>query len=57
MPTTSEDQIRQYAHQLWEREGQPDGRADDFWHQAKAELESDEPGNEAISEAPKPMPE
>jgi len=57
MPAISEDQIRQYAHQLWEREGQPEGRADVLWHQAKAELESDEPGNEAISEAPKPMPE
>jgi len=57
MPAISEDQIRQYAHQLWEREGQPEGRADDLWHQAKAELESDEPGNEAISEAPKSMPE
>lgn len=33
------------------------GRADEFWHQAKAELESDEPGNEPNPDNPKPMPE
>ncbi|WP_457489136.1 DUF2934 domain-containing protein [Tardiphaga sp. P5_C10] len=46
MPRYSEEQIREYAHKLWEREGRPEGKADDFWHQAKSELESDAPGDE-----------
>jgi len=53
MPRYSEEQIREYAHKLWEREGRPEGKADDFWHQARSELESDAPGDED----PKPMPE
>jgi hypothetical protein len=53
MPKYSEDQIREYAHHLWEKAGKPEGNADDFWHQAKSELEADVPGNED----PRPMPE
>lgn len=30
-----EDRIRERAHQLWEEEGRPDGRADAHWFQAK----------------------
>jgi hypothetical protein len=51
MPEASEEKIREYAHKLWEKAGKPEGRADDFWHQAKSELESDEPGDET----PKPV--
>lgn len=57
MPRYSEDQVREYAHKLWDQQGRPEGRADEFWHQAKAELESDEPGNEPDTDNPKPMPE
>jgi hypothetical protein len=57
MSEFSDDQIRQHAHQLWEKHGKPEGKADEFWHQAKAELESDEPGNEPNPDNPKPMPE
>lgn len=59
MPNYSEDQIRGYAHSLWEKAGRPDGRHVEFWHQAKSELEVDEPGNEPLptEENPKPMPE
>jgi hypothetical protein len=42
------------VHALTLGAGGPTGQ-NGGWHQAKAELESDEPGNEAISEAPKPM--
>ena len=38
MPHFSEDEIRQRAFQLWEQEGRPDGRAEDHWHAAEAEL-------------------
>lgn len=55
MPEYSEDQIREYAHKLWVKQGKPEGRADEFWHQAKTELESDEPGNEPNPDNPKPM--
>lgn len=59
MPTFSEDQIREYAHNLWEKAGRPEGRQDEFWHQARSELEVDEPGDETVStdQSPKPMPE
>jgi hypothetical protein len=39
---------------------EPEGKAEEFWHQAKSELESDAPGDEDPSpdgEDPKPMPE
>lgn len=55
MPNVTDAQIREHAHKLWEREGKPDGRSDEFWHQAKSELEDDEPGKE--SQTPQPMPE
>ena len=41
MPKYSEEQIRKYAHQLWEKEGKPEGKADEFWHQAEIELDAD----------------
>lgn len=34
----SEDQIRNCAHQLWEKAGKPSGRDAEFWHAAEAEL-------------------
>jgi len=55
MPNVTDAQIREHAHMLWEREGKPEGRSDEFWLQAKSELEADEPGNELPT--PTPMPE
>ena len=34
--------IRDRAHQLWEQEGRPEGRADEHWERARAELAADE---------------
>ena len=34
----SEEQVRRRAHELWEKAGQPEGRGEEFWHQAEAEL-------------------
>jgi hypothetical protein len=46
MPKYPEEQIRNYAHQLREKAGCPEGKSDDFWRQAEIELgaegESDE---------------
>jgi hypothetical protein len=39
MAYPTDDQIRLRAHQLWEQAGKPDGREDEFWHQAERELE------------------
>lgn len=33
--------IRDRAYDLWERDGRPEGRHDDHWHQARRELEGD----------------
>lgn len=38
MEKPTEDQIRQRAHEIWERNRRPDGRDDEFWHQAEKEL-------------------
>jgi hypothetical protein len=40
MAKPSEDQIRKRAHELWERAGKPDGRDEEFWHQAEKELQA-----------------
>ncbi|TYL89193.1 DUF2934 domain-containing protein [Bradyrhizobium rifense] len=33
-----EEQIRNYAYQLWEKAGKPEGRDEEFLQAAKAEL-------------------
>jgi hypothetical protein len=51
MDKPAEEQIRQRAHEIWERHHRPDGREDEFWHQAEKELqEGDESGS--IAENP-----
>ena len=37
-----EDHIRRRAYQLWEEAGRPEGRSDDFWHAARAEIADEE---------------
>ena len=38
MEKPTEEQIQQRAHELWEQNHRPDGRDDEFWHQAEKEL-------------------
>ncbi|MGQ9368496.1 DUF2934 domain-containing protein [Azospirillum sp. A39] len=46
------DRIRQRAHEIWEREGNPHGRHDEHWAQAEAEIAAeDAAGNTAPAEA------
>jgi hypothetical protein len=33
-----QERIRRRAYQLWEQEGRPEGRADEHWRRADAEL-------------------
>jgi Protein of unknown function (DUF2934) len=34
----TEEELRSLAYRLWERAGCPDGRADEFWEQARLQL-------------------
>ncbi|MDI3564032.1 DUF2934 domain-containing protein [Bradyrhizobium sp. Arg816] len=38
-PTAAQIQTR--AHQLWELAGKPEGRQEEFWHEAERELSAD----------------
>ena len=38
-PTQASIQTR--AYYLWQRAGQPEGRSDELWHQARAQLEAE----------------
>ncbi len=38
MPGPTEEQIRIRAHQLWDVARRPEGREDEFWHEAEREL-------------------
>jgi Protein of unknown function (DUF2934) len=33
-----EDRVRQRAHEIWEQEGRPEGRQEEHWRQAAAEI-------------------
>ena len=37
-PTLSDDDIRSRAYELWVEAGRPDGRAEEFWGQARLQL-------------------
>jgi hypothetical protein len=39
--TISADKIAERAHSIWQREGQPGGRDQEFWFRAEAELKSE----------------
>ena len=41
MQHDDQDLIRARAHQIWEREGRPDGRHIEHWEMASAELGSE----------------
>ncbi len=43
MENPSHEQIKQRAHELWEQAGEPDGRSDEFYHQAEQELKKETP--------------
>lgn len=47
-----EDQVRQRAYQLWEQEGRPEARSDEFWFRAMQELRG-----APEADGPSPSPE
>ena len=45
--------MRERAYALWERDGRPEGRSDEYWQMARSEVEAEdaEPGNERSDDA------
>jgi hypothetical protein len=39
---SQEDKIRVRAYELWQKDGSPEGRADEYWEQARAQIEDEE---------------
>ena len=50
----TEEQIRDYAHLLWEKAGKPEGRADEFWHSAEVELNAESESPDAPTQTAQP---
>jgi len=42
----NENRIREYAYQIWESEGKPEGKAEQHWRMACESLESKYSGHE-----------
>jgi hypothetical protein len=42
MPEVYEDDIRARAYKLWEDAGRPEGRIDEFWHEAERQLKDEQ---------------
>jgi hypothetical protein len=38
---SNEDRIRRRAHEIWEREGRPEGRHAEHWARARREIEAE----------------
>ena len=43
-----EERVRQRAYELWEEAGRPQGRGDEFWHEAWTDITS---GSEPVATA------
>lgn len=50
----TEQQIRDYAHLLWERAGKPEGRDTEFWRAAEVELNAESESPDAPKEIDQP---
>jgi hypothetical protein len=53
--TSREEQIRMRAYYLWEQAGDPKGTPDEYWEQARDEIDKEAPPIESgpVAEAPK----
>ena len=47
MTEPTEQEIKERAHDLWERAGKPEGRQDEFWYRAEQELRKVDPAKAA----------
>lgn len=56
MTEDRESRIRRRAYALWEEEGRPDGRTDEHWAWAEAEIMAEEDREKASTENPRSKP-
>ncbi len=47
----NEDSVRQRAHEIWERQGRPEGRQEEHWAQARREIEAEDAGGSVAEPA------
>jgi hypothetical protein len=47
-----EERIRQRAYQIWEEDGQPEGREHEHWERAVREIEAEEKADESEASDP-----
>ena len=52
-----EEAIRRRAYELWEHAGKPEGRSEEFWHAARAELDVKETIEEKLDSLGPPIVE
>jgi hypothetical protein len=51
MTEDREDRIRKRAHEIWEREGRPEGRQEEHWRQASQEVGEELFGQQGATDA------
>ena len=58
MHTPEENDIRDRAYALWQSDGSPDGRDQEYWHRAEQELaaQTDLDTSEQADEVSQPVP-
>jgi hypothetical protein len=55
MENPTKEQIIHRAYELWEQAGKPEGRDEEFYHQAEKELQA-QPAGESARETDKEIP-
>ncbi len=50
-----EQRIRERAYSLWEEEGRPEGRADEFWERARKLIEAEDDPDAPNMISPPPL--
>ena len=62
--TEREEKIRERAYELWEEDGRPDGRSDEYWNRAAREIDGqsgesheDQEARQAMRQEPSPVPD
>ncbi|MFL9959066.1 DUF2934 domain-containing protein [Paraburkholderia nemoris] len=48
-----EEKIRARAYELWEKDGSPEGRADEYWERARAQIDEEESADDGSGTEPK----
>ncbi|MBN8905656.1 MAG: DUF2934 domain-containing protein [Alphaproteobacteria bacterium] len=50
-----EQRIRERAYSLWEEEGRPDGRGEEFWERARGLIDTEDDPNAPNMISPPPL--